>query len=124
MDRTAQRINTTTKSASDPKRGRGKRKRTTARVPKVRRGYVPRQRNALYEMALAFKRNQPQATAAAAWAHLITIAATGAHDVVLAHDPVSDVIEYRPDAGRFEVRQVKRRSFEQQWYRLSATFNQ
>lgn len=75
--------------------------------------------NALYGLAAEYKRRHPQATAAEAWRHFCGVAATGAHDVALSHDSDADVLTYRPNTGRFDVRTIKRRSFEQGYYRLS-----
>lgn len=85
---------------------------------KRRRGYQPRARNALYQLAAEFKRNQPKATAEEAWQHFIEIARSGGSDVLLEFDGTAGVLTYAPDPERFEARMVKRRSFEQQYYRL------
>lgn len=95
--------------ASGLKKGITKRNRSTRRVT--------RQKNALYQLAQQFKHRHPKATAAAAWRHIQAIAATGAHDVVLAY--VADVLTYRPDVGKFGTREIKQRSFEQEYYRIS-----
>lgn len=97
------------KPASGLKKGIAKRNRSTKRVT--------RKKNALYQLAQAYKPRHPKATAADAWRHLQAIAATGAHDVVLAY--AANVLTYRPDVGKFETREIKQRSFEQQYYRIS-----
>lgn len=95
--------------ASGPKKAIA-RKRTARRRAK--------QRNALYQLATEFRRRHPQATAAAAWAHFIAVAATGCHDVVLRHDAARDALEYAPDPGRRSVRTIKLQSFERQYRAL------
>lgn len=102
-------------SATDARQSKRPRKQTRGRRKK---GYCPRQRNALYQLAAEFRRRHPDATAAEAWRHFTTIAATEAHDVALAHDPVTDILIYRPDPGRFDTREIRWRSFQQQFYRL------
>lgn len=99
------------KPASGPKKALAKRNRVTKRVFK--------QRNALYKLAAEFKRRHPEATAAEAWQHFCAVAGTGAHDVVLRHDAAADKLEYLPDPERRSVRTVTRRTFFNQWYRLS-----
>mgnify|MGYP003383456430 CR=1 FL=1 len=91
---------------------------TGTKKTRQRAGYRERTRNALYRLAQEFKRRHPKATAADAWRNLIAVAETGAHDVLVAHDQSSGVLTYRPDRGRFETREIRRRSFEQQYYRL------
>lgn len=97
------------KPVSGLKKGIKKRNRSTRRVI--------RQKNALYQLASEFKHRHPKATAAAAWRHIQAIAATGAHDVVLAC--TADALTYRPDVGKFGMREVRQRSFEQAYYRIS-----
>lgn len=108
---TTEYVHTTTnkKPASGLKKGITKRNRSTKRVT--------RQKNALYQLAQQFKRRHPKATAADAWRHLQAVAATGAHEVVLAC--ADDVLTYRPDVGKFRTREIRQRSFEQQYYRIS-----
>lgn len=75
--------------------------------------------NALYCLASAFKRRHPVATPREAWAHFVAVAALGADDVVLSHDPIADALTYRPDVERVAVRTIKRRSFERRYIELA-----
>ncbi|TAJ20773.1 MAG: hypothetical protein EPO47_05105 [Rugosibacter sp.] len=100
---------TNKKPVSSLKKGITKRNRSTKRIT--------RQKNAFYQLAQAYKSRHPKATAADAWRHMQAIAATGAHDVVL--DYSSGIISYRPDVGKFGTREIKQRSFSQQYYRIS-----
>lgn len=84
---------------------------------KSSRGYRPRSRNALYTLASEFKKNQPKATAADAWAHFADLAAAGHHPVLVAFDPAAG-LSYHRDHEKLAVTTVKRRSFEQVFYRL------
>jgi hypothetical protein len=38
--------------------------------------------------------------------------------VLISYDPAADVLTYAPDPDRFGTRQIKRRSFEQGYYKL------
>lgn len=80
--------------------------------------YRPRQRNALYSLATAYKCKHPKATAKEAWQHFCTVAAIGAYDVILRHDAEHDTLAYFPDADRRSTKTVTKRGFEQQFYRL------
>lgn len=102
------------KPASGPKKGQEKPSRSTMRVS----GYRPRARNALYQLAAEYKRRHPKATAGEAWRHLIAVAATSAHQVVLAHDPAADALEYRPDTAKIATRSIKFASFASRLSRL------
>ena len=98
------------KPAKRPDKALGKRKRSTKRRPKAR--------NALYQLATEFRRRHPQATAAAAWAHFIAVAAMGCHDVCIRHDAARDALEYLPDPDRRGTRTVVRKTFFNQFFRL------
>ncbi len=103
------------KRASGPKKGQEKRNRLTKRVS----GYRPRARNALYTLVAEYGRRHPKATAAEAWRHLIAVAATGAHPVVVAHDPVADALVYWPDVEKIATRSIKFASFASRLSRLA-----
>jgi hypothetical protein len=103
------------KPASGPKNGPAKRNRSTKRLS----GYRPKARNALYQLAAEFKRRHPRATAADAWRHLIAVAATGAHPIIVAHDRAADVLEYRPDIEKIATRSIKFASFASRLSRLA-----
>lgn len=102
-------------SASRPKISPAKGVRTTKRVS----GYRPKARNALYQIAAEFKRRHPKATAGDAWRHLIAVAATGAHPVIIAHDPVADALAYRPDVEKIATRSIRFASFASRLSRLA-----
>lgn len=95
------------KPASGPKKGQEKPSRSTVRVS----GYRPRARNEFYQLAQEYRRRHPRATAGDAWRHLMAVAATGAHPVVLAHDPATGTLEYRPDTEKIATRSIKFASF-------------
>lgn len=103
------------KCTGGPKNSPAKGKRLTKRVS----GYRPKARNALYQIAAEFKRRHPKATAGDAWRHLIAVAATGAHPVIIAHDPVADALAYRPDVGKIAMRSIKFASFASRLSRLA-----
>jgi hypothetical protein len=94
------------KPASGPKNG-------TAR--KQQKVY---ERNSLYTLAAEYKKRHPLATAQDAWRHFCGL--VGMSVVLVAYDSTADVLTYAPDPDRFGTRQIKRRSFEQGYYRLSA----
>lgn len=103
------------KRASSPKNGPAKQVRSTKRVS----GYRPKARNALYQIAAEYRQRHPKATAAEAWAHLVAVAETGAHPVIVAHDPAADVLDYRPDVEKIAIRQIKFASFASRLSRLA-----
>jgi len=109
----------TGKPASGPKNAREINSPSTARVSgrRKQKGYRPKQRNDLYELARQFKANQPQATAADAWRHFSGLAGMGL--VVLAFDVEADSLTYVPDVDRYGTRTIKRRSFESRYYELA-----
>lgn len=76
----------------------------------------PYERNALYSAAIEFKRRHPLATALEAWRHFAGLA--GISTMVLAYDHAADSLTYAPDSRRYGSREIKRRSFEQGYYRL------
>lgn len=107
-------------SENKPTRGAKNSQGTKASSTKrVSRGYRPKARNALYQLAGEFKRRHPKSTAADAWRHLAAVASVGAHDVLLTHDSLADVLTYRPDSGKFETRTIKRDSFDRRWRTLA-----
>lgn len=87
------------------------RKLTHAKGPRK-----PYERNALYSLAAEFKRRHPLATALDAWRHFAGLA--GISTMVLAYDPAADSLTYAPDPERYGSRKIKRRSFEQGYYKL------
>jgi hypothetical protein len=97
-----------TKPASGPGKAIAKRKRATKHKPYAR--------NSLYTAAAAFKQRHPQATALDAWRHFTGLAGISA--VSIAYDAAADVLTYAPDPERFGTREIKRRSFEQGYYKL------
>ncbi len=103
------------KRASGPKNSPAKRSRSTKRVS----GYRPKARSAFYQVAAEFKRRHPKATAADAWRHLIAVAETGAHPVIIAHYPAADVLEYRSDVEKIATRRIKFASFASRLSRLA-----
>lgn len=103
------------KPASGPKNSPAKGKRSTKRVS----GYRPKARSALYQLVAEFKRRHPKATAGDAWRHLIAVAATGAHPVIIAHDPAADVLVYRSDVEKIATRSIKFASFASRLSRLA-----
>lgn len=107
------------KRASDQKNARETDLRAAKRLSERRRGCRPKARNALYQIVAEYRQRHPKTSAADVWRHLIAVAKTGAHPVVIAHDPVADVLEYLPDLDRRTTRTVARRTFFNQWYRLS-----
>ena len=96
-----------TKPASGPKKARGGKRRAT---------HKPYERNALYSLAAEFKKRHPQATALEAWRHFAEL--VGMSTVLIAYDSTADALTYAPDPERFGTRQIKRRSFEQGYYKL------
>jgi hypothetical protein len=76
----------------------------------------PYERNSLYSLAAEFKRRHPLATAQDAWRHFAGL--VGISTVLIAHDATADVLTYAPDPERYGIRQIKRRSFEQGYYKL------
>lgn len=101
--------------ASGPKNSPARGIRSTKRVS----GYRPKAKNALYRIAAEFKRRHPKATAGDAWRHLASVAAIGGHEVVISSDPAAGILTYRPDPGRFEMRTIKRDSFDRRWRTLT-----
>lgn len=102
------------KPASGPKKAPAKLNRSTRRVS----GYRPKARNALYRLVAEFRRRHPKATAAEVWRHLIAVAATGAHPVVIAGD--AKTLAYRPDAKKIATRAIRFDSFASRLSRLGA----
>lgn len=92
-------------SSPNPRRGRKRRAK--------RKAY---ERNALYGLVAEFRRNHPQATATDAWRHFSELA--GLSSVVVSYDRAGDAISYVPDLDRIGTRVVRRRSFDQAFYRL------
>lgn len=96
------------KPASGPKKATTRKRRKNAR-----KAY---ERNSLYTLAAEFKRRHPLATAYEAWRHFAGL--VGISTVLIAYDSTADVLTYAPDPERFATRQIKRRSFEQGYYKL------
>lgn len=101
-----------TAKKSEPASGPGKAK-TRKRRGAERKAY---ERNSLYTLAAAFKRRHPLATAQDAWRHFAGL--VGVSTVLIAYDATADALSYAPDPERFGTRQIKRRSFEQGYYKL------
>ncbi len=99
----------TAKPASGPKRTATRKRRRNER-----KAY---ERNSLYTLAAEFKRRHPQATAQDAWRHFAGL--VGISTVLIAYDSGADVLTYAPDPERFGTRQIRRRSFEQGYYKLN-----
>lgn len=115
MSNEPQRTQEDKKPLSGPKKRTARRSRSTMRVS----GYRPKARNALYRLAQEYRHRHSLATAAEAWQHLAAVAAIGAHDVVLAHDPDTDTITYRPDIAKIATRSIKFASFASRLSRLA-----
>ena len=88
-----------------------------ARVRGKRKGYQPHQRNALYQLASAFKSNHPTATAVDAWRHFTTLA--GMDAALIAHDQTTDTLTYVPHPERYGTREIKRDSFSRRYRELA-----
>ena len=88
-----------------------------ARVRGKRKGYQPRQHNALYSLASEFKRRHPTATAGDAWTHFVSLA--GMDAALVAFDAATDTLTYAPDFDRFGTREIKRDSFLRQYRNLA-----
>lgn len=97
-----------TKPTSGPGKAKTRKRRGTER-----KAY---ERNSLYALAAEFKRRNPLATAQDAWRHFVGL--VGISTVLTAYDAAADVLTYAPDSVRYGVREVKRRSFEQAYYKL------
>lgn len=104
------------KPASGPKSSHAKHSRSTKKRVS---GYRPKARNALYRLTQEYRLHHPKVTAAGVWRHLASVAATGAHDVVLAHDRDAGTLVYRPDPEKFATRSVKFDSFASRLSRLA-----
>ena len=97
-----------TKPASGPGKTKARKRRGTER-----KAY---ERNSLYTLAAEFKRRHPLTTAQEAWRHFAGL--VGVSTVLIAYDATTDALSYAPDPERFGTRQIKRRSFEQGYYKL------
>ena len=98
-----------TKPTKCPNTDVGERKRAPRRRPK--------QRNALYCLAAEFKRLHPGATAASAWAHFTAL--VGMDVTLIGYDAKRDALEYLPDLDRRSTRTVVRKTFFNQWFKLT-----
>lgn len=96
------------KPASGPKRATTRKRRLNER-----KAYT---RNSLYTLAAEYKKRHPQATAQEVWRHFVGL--VGVSSVLLAYDSTGDMLTYAPDPDRYGSREIKRRSFEQGYYKL------
>lgn len=75
-----------------------------------------RSRNTLYTVAAEFKARNPRATALDAWRHFTSLVGCAPH--LVNYDSQKDALAYLANDRDIRPRWVKRRSFEQAYFRI------